>query len=183
MTERDLIVYCSPTLASLKTANLFHPTYASEEELAAQLEFWNRTLVEKGVALRVLRRRSGRALLYVYRPSALARDLEKPETARFLRRYGYVPGSAEAALEQLTRRMACTEGFPHEIGVFLGYPLADVVGFIENRGQNSKCSGLWKVYGDEKEAKRLFRRFRKCSNVYARLWQEGRSVWQLTVAA
>ena len=45
--------------------------------------------------------------------------------------------------------------FPHEIGIFLGYPLADVAGFIRNKGRNCKCIGTWKVYGDafEKDSK------------------------------
>ena len=70
-----------------------------------------------------------------------------------------------------------------EIGLFLGYPLCDVLGYIKNRGQNSKLTGWWQVYGDEAEAARLFSRFRKCRDVYSRLWSEGRSVQQLTVCA
>ena len=37
--------------------------------------------------------------------------------------------------------------FPHEIGVFLGYPLEDVVGFIRHRGKCFTCCGCWKSYG------------------------------------
>lgn len=74
-------------------------------------------------------------------------------------------------------------GFPHEIGLFLGYPLGDVEGFIRNRGQNCKCAGCWKVYCNELEAQKRFARIQKCRKVYARLWAQGRSVWQLTVAA
>ena len=36
--------------------------------------------------------------------------------------------------------------FPHEIGLLLGYPPEDVIGFIENRGQNPLYIGYWKVY-------------------------------------
>ena len=67
--------------------------------------------------------------------------------------------------------------------MFLGYPLCDVIGFIENRGQGSKCCGCWKVYGDEQEAKKQFARYDKCSHIYQRLFREGRSLWQLTVTA
>ena len=73
--------------------------------------------------------------------------------------------------------------FPHEIGLFLGYPLGDVMGFIENAGRNSKCSGCWKVYCNECEAIKLFARFDKCREVYKRLFKQGKSLLQLTVAA
>lgn len=43
--------------------------------------------------------------------------------------------------------------------------------------------GDWKVYGDLNEAKKAFAKFKKCREVYANLWQQGRSIWQLTVAA
>ena len=88
----------------------------------------------------------------------------------------------EYALARLKNRLADCGNFPHEIGVFLGYPLEDVIGFIENAGQNCKCAGYWKVYCNECEAVKTFARFKKCRDIYLRLWKEGRSVLQLTVA-
>lgn len=78
----------------------------------------------------------------------------------------------------------CSEmKFPHEIGVFLGYPLQDVKGFIENNGRNSKYTGLWKVYGDKAASMRMFEKYRKCFSVYSDLWRSGRrDIFQLTVA-
>ena len=61
--------------------------------------------------------------------------------------------------------------------------LNDVIGFIKNAGQNCKCVGCWKVYCNECEAIKAFARFKKCTSVYVRLWNQGRSVRQLTVAA
>jgi hypothetical protein len=77
----------------------------------------------------------------------------------------------------------CDMKFPHEIGVFLGYPLQDVKGFIENNGRNSKYTGLWKVYGDKAASIRMFEKYRKCFSVYSDLWRSGRrDIFQLTVA-
>jgi hypothetical protein len=77
----------------------------------------------------------------------------------------------------------CEMKFPHEIGVFLGYPLQDVKGFIENNGRNSKYTGLWKVYGDKAASIRMFEKYRKCFSVYSDLWRSGRrDIFQLTVA-
>lgn len=182
MLEKYLIEHCSPTLASLKTANLFTFSYNREAELSNQLNSWNQKLSGRGIELAVLRKRGNTALIYVCRKSKLKKDLADPETAEFLSGIGYIKTDAEYALQKLKSRLK-HQDFPHEIGVFLGYPLKDVIGFIENSGQNCKCSGCWKVYCNECEAVRIFAKFKKCKEVYTRLWNQGRSIMQLTVAA
>lgn len=179
--ERFLVEHGAPTLAGLKTASLF--CFPLESGWRGQVLLWQRRLGEKGLALRVLRLQGDRALLYLYRPAQLQRDLLCPGAARFLAGYGYEDVQVEAALSRLAARLRESPGFPHEIGLFLGYPLGDVVGFIQNKGKNCKCSGCWKVYCDELEARRRFAKIQKCRQVYARLWSQGRTVWQLTVAA
>ena len=66
--------------------------------------------------------------------------------------FGYTEGSAEEMLGRLADRIGMYAGrelvFPHEIGVFLDYPLADVEGFIRNAGRDYLLSGYWKVYHD-----------------------------------
>lgn len=181
LLEKNLIEYASPTLASLKTANLFNHPVSSDVELENDLTALNSQLEEKGISLLVLSRCRNKALIYVYRKSHLQTDLNCPEIARFLRTYGYDHMETESALNRLKERFDQKEEFPHEIGIFLGYPLGDVVGFIQNEGKNCKCAGCWKVYADECEATRLFARYRKCRSVYVSLWQKGRTVWQLTV--
>ncbi|MBP3700900.1 MAG: DUF3793 family protein [Lachnospiraceae bacterium] len=181
--ERHLIEYCAPTLASLKTGNLFWIEYYSEEKLESSLTSLGELLTDKGVSVEVLRQKNDRVLVYVYRHKRLCQDLNKPGVAEFLQTCGYEEITVEYALERLKRRIARQGGFPHEIGLFLSYPLGDVIGFIENRGQNCKCVGCWKVYCDECEAQKTFARFDKCCQVYKRLFQQGLSLWQLTVAA
>lgn len=181
--EKALIRHCSPTLASLKAASLFTIENAERTELIAALREWNRRLSDKGVAMLALKETPERALIYVFRIKKLQSALCCPRVENFLRKNGYEGVSVGAALVTLRARLAGLEGFPHEIGIFLGYPLDDVIGFIENNGRNCKCSGCWKVYCDEREAVKTFARFKKCETVYSRLWKQGRSVWQLTVAA
>lgn len=59
----------------------------------------------------------------------------------------------------------------------------DVKGFIEQKGQNCKCCGFWKVYGDEESSKMKFEQYRKCIEVYKKVFLQGRSLCQLTVSA
>ena len=181
--EHCLILHCAPTLASLKPASLFTIETASADELNRELRKWNQILHPKGLFLCVLRRSGRNALVYVCRTSHLQKSLQSPELSEFLSRYGYENTAIGPVLVQLKKRLSEGEGFPHEIGIFLGYPLEDVEGFIRNGGRNCKCVGCWKVYGDAQEAQKKFARYKKCCCVYQRLWGEGRSVAQLTVAA
>ena len=183
MLENSVIEHCSPTLASIKTGNLFTYKYESEEELWESVEGFNECVREKGVSLTVLRRSEKKALIYVCRLSSLERDLKKPAVAKFIKKYWYESKDHAYALERMRSRLAQREDFPHEIGLFLGYPLGDVIGFIKNAVQNCKCVCCWKVYCNECEAIKAFARFKKCTSVYVRLWNQGRSVRQLTVAA
>ena len=88
MLEKSVIEHCSPTLASIKTGNLFTYKYESEEELWESVEGFNECVREKGVSLTVLRRSEKKALIYVCRFSSLERDLKKPGVANFIKKYG-----------------------------------------------------------------------------------------------
>lgn len=179
MLEKMVIAHGSPTLARLKLGSLF--TFAPDGDFEREMARINEILGPKGVALTVLCEREGRALLYLYREAELDRTLKRDDTRAFLRRCGYREMGAEAALNQLRRRLSRSSDFPHEIGVFLGYPLTDVIGFICNQGQNCLCCGCWKVYSNECDALRAFARFRKCKEVYGRLFASGCPLSQLTV--
>ena len=72
-----------------------------------------------------------------------------------------VGAGTEAMLAHLRRRLL-ESGFPHEIGLFLGYPPADVAGFLKNDGKDCKLCGFWKVYDDVDGAVRQFVAFRRC---------------------
>lgn len=139
--------------------------------------------MSKGVNVQALRVRKNRALLYVYRPKQLRVILEDPQARDMLDRFGY-RGAASVAdmVNRLAENVRDRETFPHEIGLFLGYPVEDVRGFIENKGLGAKMTGVWKVYADVESAVRCFRRFRKCSQIYATKFREGYSLSRLTIA-
>ena len=88
MSEDLIVRHCSPTLAGLKTANLFAAEYTSEEALRNDLRALNRVLVPKGLRALPLRRENGRALIYLYRPKRLAQDLKDAQAAALLEPIG-----------------------------------------------------------------------------------------------
>lgn len=182
MSDELLIRYCAPTLAGLKTANMFSCAVSTWEELSGKVRSLNRVLNPKGLRVLPLRRHEGRALIYIYRPSHLERDLNGDEASRLLESFGYPRGCPERQIATLISRLRENDDFPHEIGLFLGYPTEDVVGFIVNHADNSKCTGCWKVYGDEREARRTFEKYKRCTAVYYEQWSRGKSIERLAVA-
>ncbi len=181
MSDDVLLKNSAPTLAGLKTGSLFTTDFDAPEQLDRHLEQLNARLAGKGLRLTLLRCRKGRALIYVYRPQALQADLSRPEARRLLRRCGYFASNAEGLLHELILRLRGREAFPHEIGLFLGYPVEDVEGYLSDGGRNSLYTGAWQVYEDVEGKKRLFEKYRACTEVYCRLKQSGHSLEQLTV--
>ena len=182
MSEEMIVRHCSPTLAGLKTGNLFSCSYNDRGEILGFLREWNTKLRSKGVRLIPLRLQASRALIYVYRPSQLSKDLCDSNVCDLLSRRGYRTDNCRKCVVELMRRIRQSADFPHEIGLFLGYPCEDVKGFIENKATCAKCVGCWKVYGDADKAQKQFERFKKCTRVYQKQYESGRPLTRLTVA-
>ena len=183
MSEELLIQHCSPTLAGIKTGNLFSCFFDDPNELKNCVRSWNRQLAPKGLRILPMKFDKGRALIYVYRPSRLSADLNRDTAEGLLSELGYSCKSPEHCVCELMKRLRSSECFPHEIGLFLGYPPVDVYGFMRCNAKNSKCVGTWKVYGDEKKAKRQFESFKKCTDVYKRAYERHNSFDKLVVSA
>ena len=181
MLDRAIIDHASPTLARLKLGNLFN--HAMGEDFPAEFAALRGQLMDRGVTMTILKVCKGKALIYLYRAEELEKTLADEGVRRLLRACGYSRFDVDGALDTLKSHLNDLDAFPHEIGVFLGYPLEDVVGFIENGGRNCLSCGCWKVYSNECAALAAFARFEKCKAVYQRLFASGCPLTRLTVAA
>ena len=147
--EEALIEHCSPTLAGVKPASLFRFCPRDSALFVRRFLALRQQFAARGLRLVILKgcRRTGSYLLYLYRERDLAEVLGRREHRDFLRAMGYTPWEAPGdCLRQLAARLCLEEEFPHEIGVFLGYPLDDVKGFIRHKGRDYTFCGCWKCY-------------------------------------
>ena len=139
--EAVMVEQCAPTLAGLKPASLFRCRASCGRDAVSR---WAGELAPYGLAVRVLKTcpRTGDCLVYLYRPARLRAVLSAPAARTFLDRLGYRTDRGwQSLIEQLSDRL-CVEGdFPHEIGLFLGYPLEDVVGFIKTAAGTTPAAG------------------------------------------
>lgn len=183
MSSEKIIFHCAPTLAAIKTGSLFSCSYSSEQEIKSSIRHMNKIFLKKGLRILPLKYEHKRALLYIFRPDFLSRDLEDETANRLLTERGYCCSKPATCIRRLVERLAESNEFPHEIGLFLGYPPEDVDGFIQNNACCYKCVGYWKVYGDEEKAQSLFQQYQKCTETYCALHKKGIPMERLIVAA
>lgn len=95
---------------------------------------------------------------------------------------GYEANSSiEAQLGELSRRIENNGSFPHEIGLFIGYPAKDVAAFMGLIKLPFACQCLWKNYG--KPAQSLLDSPNNIATVvkeWAQSWQQAsrlHSIW------
>ena len=180
--EEIIASQCAPVLMDVKPSNLLILT--SQEEV----HFLHMEQVPGISALR-LHRGEKKSTWLLYRADALESVLMWPQTRSFLHTCGY--HLEEECMEEMLYRLAerfslYKEGridFPHEMGIFLGYPLGDVKGFIEHQGKNYLCSGYWKVYQNEHKAQRTFYLYRSVKEKVLKMLEEGMALQDISCFA
>jgi len=181
----EILAYtCGPTLAHIKPASLITiPLGAFAGDVDEVLTAYNDLFAKREICFRSMKQREENVLVLVYCPELLNQALAVPAIKHYLEHFGYrVNAAMEDLLQHLEKRLA-EESFPHETGLFLGYPLEDVVGFVHNKGRNYKLCGYWKVYGNEIIARQVFLAYNFCQRFFVKYFQAGVPVEQITLGA
>ncbi len=148
-----VVTQCAPVLKGVKISNLITMKPGGWHKIRAYLK-------KSRIICIPLYADAEKEVLFLYRYEQLERHLKNREVREFLRSCGYESFEVASVLVRLRRRYQLYAGiskeFPHELGVLLGYPVGDVQGFIDNRGENSLTSRYWKVYQNPKEAEKIF---------------------------
>ena len=148
-----VVTQCAPVLKGVKISNLITMKPGGWRKIRAYLK-------KSRIICIPLYADAEKEVLFLYRYEQLERHLKNREVREFLRSCGYESFEVASVLVRLRRRYQLYAGiskeFPHELGVLLGYPVGDVQGFIDNRGENSLTSRYWKVYQNPKEAEKIF---------------------------
>lgn len=163
LTERDdknvelrLIIQNAAVLKGRRISGML---FLNDEELAVISE----ELQDTSISLIILSTFRKKHLVLVYRAFELKEYLRKSEIASFLSEFGYRRDDFISNLIRLHQRMNGfynkMKKFPHEIGIFLGYPVCDIKGFLNNKGEDYLYSGYWKIYDNLEETKGRFLSF------------------------
>lgn len=154
--ETQIAMQCAPLLTGMKISNLLTVGSRKKQEVL-------RTFRRTSISCYVLYESGEKTTFLLYRKQKLESYLDQPQIKQLMERFGYGCQDPVSILRLVSRRykahMEGGRGFPHEIGVLLGYPPEDVIGFIENNGKNFLCVGYWKVYSNLNECRSIFRRY------------------------
>jgi len=169
--------HSAPTLLGVKCANLISFNM-NESTMSEYLCEFTDKLSGSGLCAKQLCKCRKRTLVYIYNEKMLDAWLKMPQVREFLSEYGYTADiTISEMLDKLADRMNC-ESFPHEIGVFLGYPLADIKGFISNSGKKCLLCGYWKVYENAEKAKQTFEIYDRCRDTLFDRLNHGMNLFQ-----
>ncbi len=178
-----LAFHCAPVLMQVKPANVISLPHMDMAKLQQLLHEYNKDFAPQGIVFRLVCRCSRRSLLLIYNEEKLRQVLQDKGCRAYLTAAGYGgKNSLKEDLLTLESRLQQECGFPHEIGIFLGYPLEDVLGFVLHKGCRCKYSGYWKVYGDVEQAKKLFATYEKCRDSVLQKLTEGLSLYNAVTA-
>jgi len=163
-----LMLECSEVLAGIKPANLISLVNRTRPCGRNLYVLWQRH--HEALAARfadldfiVLQTRERALLLLCYSREHLEHHLSHAGIRTLLHKAGYeADASCASLLDELCRRVVKNDSFPHEIGLFIGYPAKDVAAFMGMVNLPFACQGPWKIYGDPTKSLSLADEYR-CS--------------------
>jgi len=179
--DQTLLYFGAPALCGLKAASLV----SIDDKLAAasekKLQTLNAELGKNGRGIINVKRCGSRTLFFLYDRKVLQLSLSGKKELAYLAAKNYpVRKGFNAILSELLKRLSFQESFPHEIGIFLGYPLEDVILFEKQKGEGCLYSGMWKVYGNVQESLSKMTLYRNCCMKCNRLFERGMKLTEIS---
>ena len=172
--EYNLAYSCAPCLAGIKPSNLFS---ISAEDFK-QFFLLDKDLLEaKGFFLKVLCACERGVQILLYKKDSLETLIKDERVQDMLALLASRMHSSQA--DRHCKR-CCS--FPHEIGLFLGYPVYDVLEYYRRNGEGCIFSGYWKVYSDAEKAAEIFNRYNECKKHFALQIEKGLRLYDLLSA-
>ena len=172
----QLALQCAPVISGIKISNLLTIPAKSLRELSVVLK-------KTELSFRILYPGRERLVILIYREAKLREYLAREEVMAFIYKCGYETSDISKIfpvfIKRYMRYMELKQDFPHELGLFLGYPIEDVEGFIKENGKNYLYSGYWKVYKDTELKIRLFKNYEKVQTEIVRLLYEGLDIMDI----
>lgn len=175
----EVFLRCSAqTICGIKPANLF--PVPVEQFNKSILKRWKRIASSQGLSICVYKNSSRIVMIFIYDFLWIRKILGDFFVQFYLAGKDYFsPWDTTRTLRQLIDRLKGNVSFPHEVGIFLGYPIEDVISFEENHGKFCKYCGYWKSYCNPEDARECCDRYRQCSQMCMQWFDEGYSIPQI----
>ena len=184
--QNDLVyciaTQCAPLICGVKISNLL---------IVENIEFDNISHIfeNTSIVIHKLYMDESKSILLLYNYKEVESYLNEKSISQFMKAQGYNTLKIEDILYNISKRFknfkdnkenkdnkdskADKAEFPHELGIILGYPIWDVIGFIKNKGGNSLYTGYWKVYKNLEQANETFLKYEKAKETVVKNVRKG----------
>lgn len=102
-----------------------------------------------------LKKNQNSVTILFYYSDKLKSAIYSKKHMKFLNKFGYSE-KFDLYKNMYILKERFKEACPHEVGVFLGFPLDDVICFMEKPSKRCLMCGYWKVYNDLDLAREIF---------------------------
>lgn len=172
--DQMMIHYCAPTLCEIKAGNMFF--VKNQDYSESSFEDWKKTFFSRGIISFAIRLSESSTAILVCNVCKVRKILADCIVQAYLCQKNYHCSGVVDFVDEFTSRVQKCQGFPHEIGVILGYPVEDVIEFENHQGHDCKYCGQWKSYSDVENARECHCRYKNCCGFCERLYSEGYSL-------
>lgn len=167
-----IIRNAAPTIKKHKTSSLINFSN-SNRNLNNIWEKYKYEVKEKlDIDYFELKKDTTNTFVLFYNKDKMELSIKDNKNMLFLKRFGYNENmDIKQCLILLGKRF---QGMcPHEIGIFLGYPLDDVVSFVDCPNEKCKMVGYWKVYHNIEKAEIIFNKYNEIKATIIKLMIKG----------
>lgn len=161
--ENFLILNTSLVIADIKpsvTINIM-----KNDDYKKWLDYGRAFINNIGLGYIELREIKSSVILLIYNKKLLSKSIFEENSKNFLMQLGY-PDNVDIndwlkVLKDRYDRYHC----PHELGIFLGFPIDDVQDFMNCTNKKCLLCGYWKVYNNLNIAKETFNKYDTVKNI------------------
>lgn len=169
----QLALQSAPLLTGVKISNLI---IVDNQYVDAVMKVFEMT----EISVSILSSMEEKTTILLYRKNELISYLKQQKVKMFLFSIGYIKIKLEVILKDISNNykkyLENKTCFPHELGVLLGYPVEDVLGFMQNKGKNFLYTGYWKVYYDLSNKLKVFESFQQAEIAVMRMISKGNTI-------
>ena len=175
--DQLMIHYCAPTICNIKPGNIFFV----KNEVFCENTFrqWENLFLTHGLLSFAIRLSETSTAVLVCNKSWVEGILNSPAVQSYLIEKKCFSSTLLDFVHNFSRKIESEKSFPHEIGIILGYPIDDVIEYEKNEGRNCKYSGCWKSYSNVEYTKSCQCRYKNCSRMCEKLFENGYTVPQI----
>ena len=159
--EKFLIYNASLVISGVKPSATITIKKGNENLYDKWIKYGISFLKEIDIQYINLRECSNALIILIYSEEKLSNYIFKEENKRFLRQLGYSEENDMREYLEILKRRYKEFNCPHELGIFLGFPLNDVKYFMNCKDKKCLSCGYWLVYNNLQEAQEIFSKYDK----------------------